>query len=210
MAACPVEEVEEAVRIAIREPYSRPEAIAAAVKVYRKGSAESKEERNISGELKSVDMALAQLKTEEAAAIQAQIAGIRAGASADAYAGVFADIAARRQELEERWEVLSKAIRRYDEDGASSNFPPVDDALIRQALKDANEALSGVGTLAADSCSLVGMLVQKVIPNREGTDVYFVPGAFVASEENCSRLTFQTTCIVCRIRFGSHAFVRVH
>lgn len=191
----PVEEVEEAVRIAIREAYSKPEAIAAALKVYREGGVEAKEERSISGELKRVDTALARLKSEEAAAIQAQIAGIRAGASADAYASAFADIAARRRELEEQWEVLSKAIRRYEKDGAHAHFPPVDDTFIRQALKDANEALSGTGTLAADSRSLVGMLVQKVIPNREGADVYFVPGAFVASEENCRRLTFQTTCI---------------
>jgi hypothetical protein len=70
--------------------------VAAALHAYRDAGMEETPDRNLGGELKHVDIALARLKTEEVAAIQAQIAGIRAGASADAYASVFADIAARR------------------------------------------------------------------------------------------------------------------
>ena len=53
-------------------------------------------------ELRDLDAALTELNAQETASIQAQIAGIRAGASPDAYAAVFADLAARRKDLEDR------------------------------------------------------------------------------------------------------------
>ena len=55
---------------------------------------------------------------DEAAAVQAQIAGIRAGASPDAYADAFAEIAARRKDLLDRRGILKTAEKSAEREGA--------------------------------------------------------------------------------------------
>ena len=157
---------------------------------------ESRDPLDGKDELKAVQAAIRQLKGEEAAAVQGQIAGIRAGASADAYALVFADIAHRRQELEAQRRMLASATAA--ERGEETKIPgkSAECQLIEQALADANGALTDPEVPALEKRNLIGALIQKVIPNKDGADIHFVPGAFVGPEdETASRSTFHTTCI---------------
>jgi len=190
----PIDIVEEAVILALREAFKRPEAIAAALRVYRDGQATPAKPRTGCGEIRSVEAALKALKAEEAAAIQAQIAGIRAGASAEAYADVFADIAIRRKEMEDRRGALAKMLGTHND--GDDMIRCADDDLIRQALHDANKALQDPEVSPLDKRNLVGILIQKVIPAKEGAEIHFVPGAFIESgDKTGGRQTFHTTCI---------------
>ena len=67
----------------MREAWEKPSAIAAAFNVYRKGQ-QQVPEGDPNRELATLEKALTQLKTEEAATVQAQIAGIMQGLSPDA------------------------------------------------------------------------------------------------------------------------------
>lgn len=100
-----------------------------------------------------LDKTLTQLKVEEAAAIQAQIAGIMQALSPEAYAGsVIGSVCRRRRDR------------------------------IRKRL-------------------LLGTIVEKVVPHKEGADVFFAPGVFQEAEGKEKSVSeeslhiFHTTCI---------------
>lgn len=103
--------MEQATLNAVQEAWERPDAIAAALAVYQQAErqAPAADPRR---ELKALDKALAQVKAEEAAAVQAQIAAIMRGLSPDAYAEAFASIAARRKDMEDRRGVLAASLSR--------------------------------------------------------------------------------------------------
>lgn len=115
-------------------------------------------------ELHALDAA-ERLKAEEVAAIQAQIAGIRAGASADAYAEVFADIASRRKDLEKRRGLLSASLGNTK---ASGNSTRPSGALAAQALKDADQVLSDPDISGFEKRNLIGIVVEKVLCKGRG------------------------------------------
>ena len=71
----------------------------------------------------TLDQASAQLKTEEAAAVQAQIAGIMRGILPDAYAEAFADIAARRKDMEDWRRILNASLLRSSDLKARKDNP---------------------------------------------------------------------------------------
>ena len=67
---------------------------------------------------------------------------------------------------------------------------------IRQALEDANTSPSDPEVSDLDKRNMAGILIQKVLPRKEGADIYFVPGAFMSGDgDTASRSTFYTTCI---------------
>lgn len=122
-ARYPVSVIEAATVDAIAAACEQPESIAAALAAYAEPLAPTPMGKDrgrgaaagamAAGAMAAVDMAavdkaLAEIKADEAAAVHAQIAGIRAGASPDAYAEAFAEIAARRKDLEGR---RSEALR---------------------------------------------------------------------------------------------------
>ena len=132
-----------------------------------------------------LDTALSSLTGQEAAAVQAQIAGILAGASPDAYAAAFADIAARRKDLEDRRGLLSRQLGSVHAPKKSKTAQASRAALEAQALEDAALVL-----LAPDVPGVVKRgILSKVITrvecgtgeNREETQVY-VPKEF--TQEN--------------------------
>lgn len=131
-------------------------------------------------ELADMDRALQQLKDEEAAAIQGQIAGIRAGASPDAYAAVFADIAARRKDIEDRRGRLAHGIRPQQAQGAAGGprrgtVGPGEDLALK-ALADAAMVLSAPDVPGETKRDIIGMVIARVVCQKGGADVYFLPG----------------------------------
>ena len=153
--------------------------------------------------LRELDAALIQLKGEEQSAVTAQLAGIRAGASPEAYAAVFADIAARRKDLEAKRGMLSGPPRR-PKAGKTG-----DADVMAGMLKAALAVLSDPAVPGSDKRSALAPIVDRVICQKGGADVVFAPGLFdepwaraggLWSEDNVpggdgARSTYQTTCI---------------
>ncbi len=174
-----------------------PESVAEALAVYREGQLATKhspeEPRHL---LRDMDSALAELKAEEQSAIHAQLAGIRAGASPDAYAPVFADIALRRKDLEARRAALSGSHRR------TKAGKKGDEAAMAGMLKAALDVLSDPNVPGSEKRSALAPIVERVICRKGGGDVVFVPGLFDEPRDNGGSLmggddhqTYQTTCI---------------
>lgn len=188
--------VEDATVTAVREAYSRPESIAEAIAVYhRRQKQTSTPTDDAALEMASITGALGQVEQDEAAAVQAQIAGMRAGASPHAYAAVFADLAARRKDLEDRRAVLA----RQTAPGRVAKTPPKDMESTRSALEDAWRVLTDEAVPGATKRRLLGTIVQRVVCQKEGARVVFVPGLFGEGDEadpvESSRRTCYTTCM---------------
>lgn len=194
----PIAVVEQATLKAVQEAWERPDAIATALAVYQQAERQTPA-ADPRRELEALDKALAQMKAEEAAAVQAQIAGIMRGLSPDAYAEAFASIAARRKDMEDRRGVLAASLSRSrDTKAGGCNTPKV---LMSRALEDALTALTDEDVTGPEKRLLLGTIVDKVIPHKEGADVYFAPSIFQGAEgedgtdSDGSLHTFHTTCM---------------
>lgn len=194
----PIASVEDATLKVVQQAWLKPEAIAAAEVVYlgetEPVSTDAEEARR---ELAALNKALDQLKKEEAAAVQGQIAGIRAGASPDAYREIFADIAARRKDLEDRRGRLSVALAEPKRENVDKQ-QRVKNA-VQQALSDAYRVLSDPEVPGVTKRDILMTLVEKVICHKDGVEVVFVPGLFEEAENNGSDLNCYTTCMVCKV-----------
>ncbi len=136
-------------------------------------------------ELQAIDRALEQLGQEQTAAVKAQISGIMQGASPDAYAEVFADIAARRKDMEERRGALNRAAKVQKSAGAVRQ-----EAASRETfLRDVQTSLTSPYITEAEKRALVGRVVEKVVCQKDGADVVFMPGLF---GEVCSQAALDT------------------
>lgn len=128
-------------------------------------------------ELAAIDRALKEIGQEETAAVTAQIAGIRAGASPDVYAEVFAGIAARRKDLEDRRGVVSKSVNAKPKGGRGN--AAVD---VKRILADVRLALTSPHVPGAQKRDILGTVIEKVVPFREGrevgAEVHYLPGLF--------------------------------
>ena len=118
---------------------------------------------------------------QEAAAVQAQIAGIIAGASPDAYAGAFAEIAARRKDLQDRRGTITRQLgtgRPEDpKAGGKARRPvPTRAELEAQALEDAALVLAAPDVPGAVKRDIVARIVSRVECGEE-TKV-FIPKEF--------------------------------
>jgi hypothetical protein len=132
-------------------------------------------------EMAALDQALADLAGEEAAAVQAQIAGIRAGASPDAYAAVFGELAARRKDMEDRRGVLRRALDMAGagKGGARPSAPSdsiSEEALRLQGLADLRRVLDSPDVPTARKRDLLGTVIEKVIPRKDGAEIVYLPG----------------------------------
>ena len=153
------------------------------------------------------------MKGEEQSAVTAQLAGTRAGASPEAYAAVFADIAARRKDLEGKRKALSISPRRPK--AGKTDDGSVMAGLLRSALA----VLSDPAVPGAEKRGVLSPIVERVICRKGGADVVFAPGLFGDSwgKDNMwskdgigedgspsggesARSTYQTTCMVCQVR----------
>ena len=187
-----VGETEGAVIAALLDACERPEAIRAAAALYARAQAPvispAADPRR---ELGQVDKALAQIAAEEMNAVQAQLAGMRAGASPNVYAAVFADIAAQRKDLEDRRGVLAAQIRpkrdknKQEQAGGAAAVIGSDEAR-RQALADAHRVLSSPDVAGAVKRTLLGTLIRRVTCHKGGATAYFLPGVLGAGMEDVS------------------------
>jgi len=193
----PLATVEEAAVQAVQEAYRRPDAMAAAVRVYRRRQRPAQSAAETRREIETLEADLKESRSEEALAVQAQIAGIRAGASADAYTAVFAQIAARRSDLEGRIALLKGTLAEPTGKAKGNG----DQALMKRALEDAATALTDEYVAGAEKRMVLGAVVERVLPHKEGADVVFVRSLLqaVADEDNAgeqgARDTFHTICM---------------
>jgi DNA invertase Pin-like site-specific DNA recombinase len=192
----PVEKVEEGTISVLNHAWSCPESIAMAEVVYLGDAALiSSDTDDIRKELRSLDAALDRLKQEEAAAIQAQIAGIRAGASPDAYREIFADIASRRKDLEDRRGVLSVALSGSRAERQANKQSRTKTA-VQTALVDAARVLTDPDVPGVTKRDILMSLVDKVVCHKDGVEVHFLPGLFDGETgENSAISNCYTTCI---------------
>ena len=155
--------------------FEHPEAVEATVQAHVQARPADVFGDEAHKELASIDKALNVLKSDEAATVQAQIMGLKAGASIDAYNAVFAEIADKRKDLQDRRRVLSKLVNRNVE----ANAPQADPAAIHlQTLKNVALALSSPDITGAEKRDLLSLIVDKVIPSKEGVTVQFGEGVW--------------------------------
>jgi hypothetical protein len=187
--------VEQAVISALDEAVKRPEVIRTAIQVYSEQTHLPVTADSAKEELRKIDQALEKLKQTETATIQSQIAGVRAGASPDAYAEVFADLAAQRKDLENRRGVLCHfRDSRSSYEAATVKLAPSEK--LNYSLTDTHTALSSDALSGAEKRALVGTVLDKVVCNKEGADIYFLPGVFGETGEEVGGVSsFHTTCI---------------
>ena len=192
----PADVVEQAVLDALREAWQAPEAVAAALAAF------SEPEPGPAGaakdQLAEIAASIEALKAEQGAVVRAQIAGIQAGASPDAYADAFAGIVARRSELEaRRRRLLSEALPRKPKREPS---PAQAQGAVSRAMAAAWRVLTSDEVPGVEKRDLLATIVEKVVCHKEGADVVFLPGVFgPLGEENGSQSTtipsLYTTCI---------------
>lgn len=165
------EVLEDAVTLSLTEIAEKPEAVRAQLAVYSQEGAGSKDDAR--REMAALDKALTLISRDEGAAVQAQIAGIRAGASPDAYAAVFADLAARRKDMEARRGTLQKTLTATPQKAAGR---PSEDALRRQGLADLTRVLTSPEVPETTKRDLIGTVIEKVICRKDGAEIVYLPG----------------------------------
>ncbi|BDI32562.1 hypothetical protein CCAX7_46130 [Capsulimonas corticalis] len=174
-----VQDIEERVISALEDACLRPAMVAALVAEYNQMSPATLDGDAIRRQLTALDRALKEIGQEEAAAVQAQIAGIRAGASPDVYQAVFAEIAARRQDLEKQRGVLAKSVNVHPSRGRAMSPKPV---AITDILADVRIALTSPHVPGATKRDITGSVIEKVLPFKEGknngAEIFFKPGLF--------------------------------
>ena len=205
----PIHETEQAALTALEKVLTCPESVAEALAVYRQGQiAASQTPDEARRLLRELDAGLLLMKGEEQSAVTAQLAGIRAGASPEAYAAVFADIAARRKDLEGKRKALSGST------GRPKAGETDDGSVMAGLLRSALAVLSDPAVPGAEKRAALSPIVERVICRKGGADVVFAPGLFGDSwsKDNVwskgstgedgslsgggsTRQTYQTTCI---------------
>lgn len=173
----PVAETERAVTAALLDACRRPESVAAALAAYARSQVAPAQPDDPRRELAQVDKALVRLDAEEANAVQAQLAGMRAGASANVYAAVFADLAAQRKDLEDRRGVLSALLRPRKGAGGAAPVSTPDFAALLGAARCVLESPDVAG---AQKRKIAGTVIERVTCRKGGGTVYFLAGVLDA------------------------------
>ena len=158
--------VEQAVVAAVLDAAQRPEAVVAALAAYSETPPAEDDAADSRRELAAADRALAALGKEEAATVQAQIQGIMQGAPTDAYAAAFADLAARRKDMEDRRGALSRRVREVPRTKGQALERGM--ALDQQALADTARVLSSPTLPGQVKRDALAFLIEYVIPRRSG------------------------------------------
>ncbi len=131
------------------------------------------------------------------------------GLAPEAYAGAFAGITACRKEAEEQHRTLTISLSHIQKPGGKTNT----NVLVNRALEDALTALTSEDVTGPEKRLLLGTIVEKVVPHKEGADVFFAPGVFQEAEgkegpvSEESLHTFHTTCMVCEVQRNKAEFL---
>jgi len=144
----------------------------------RSQSEQMPSEQDVRHELAALDKALTDLAQEDLLAARGHMDGLRLNASPTAYATIFADLAARRKDLENRRGQLARRLADKRPVAAGNESPQAgagrDMAL--QALTEAALVLSAPDVPGETKRAIVGMVVERVVCQRDGAEVYFQPG----------------------------------
>ncbi len=165
---------EDAVVTAVSDAVQHPEWIETAQETYRKAKRMPHEVVDHRKELQAIERALKDIETKQGAAVKAQIAGIMAGASPDAYASVFAEIAEERKSLEDRQSALSRASRTRQ----PSQVVQQEQTGRQAILDDVYRVLTSQHITDAEKRAVVGRVIERVTCQKDGADVTFVSGLF--------------------------------
>ena len=149
-------------------------------------------------ELAALNQALAELAQEDLLAVQAQIAGMKSGASPAAYGAVFAELAARRKDMEDRrgqltrQQAQSSATQQHSEEQSQPLLKTDPKTLDADALEEAALVLSAPDVPGETKRRLIGLVVEKVVCRKNGADVHFLPGFGITTPEANQTGTNQT------------------
>ena len=179
----------------MQEAWTNPQALAAVEVAYDVNLPEPiQDSASLRKELARLDKGLEELKQEETVAVRAQMAGMKAGASAEVYSELFADIALRRKDYGNRRGQVSMALANSKEDRKKTSKQNVSRA-VQQALEEAWRVLSSPDVPGVTKRDILLPLVDKVVLHKDGVEVVFVPGLFDETEDNNLRSNCYTTCI---------------
>ncbi|MGI4791187.1 MAG: recombinase family protein [Janthinobacterium lividum] len=182
---------ESAVVTAVLKAVQNPDWIKTALETYRQAKQMPHEVVDYRKELQAVERSLKDIETKQGAAVKAQIAGIMAGASPDAYAAVFAEIAVERKSLEDKQSALSRASRSRQPSQAVQQEQTGRETILR----DVHMVMTSSHATDAEKRALVGRVIEKVTCQKDGADVMFVSGLFGEVCDNTIQVehpTFQT------------------
>ena len=191
----PMALVEQAVLQAMRDAWQDPNALAAAQKAYEQFAPAPTPRETAAAQ--PILAALEELKAEEIATAQAQVAGIRAGAAPDVYAAMFIEIAARRKALQQGLQSCltppEPRLRKKPRSEAATEA-----ALL--ALEQAWRVLNSPDIEGHVKRDLLLTVIEKVICHKDGAEVVFHPGVFgenagTRTKNKESVPTLYTTCI---------------
>ena len=194
--------VEGAVVQAILNAASSRASIKAAMQEYQgaRNGTPSAQAADPKRELAAIHKALEQLEAQQAATVQAQVAGIMAGASPNAYAEAFAALAARRKDLEQRrGELKQQTVPRATQKSLRMEQPAA-------LLEKAYAVLTSPEVPEAKKRDMVGSLIESVTCHKDGARIEFLPGLFgldgdMGSTDGEETKTLQTVKMVCRVSF---------
>jgi site-specific DNA recombinase len=168
-----IETVEHAVCAAIAEACEAPTMIVAAIEAYRPSRVKADDSIG-KKDIESLHLELQELDRTEQVTVQAQIEGMRAGASPSAYASVFSQIRERREEIEH---LIRKSNNRKSASmqEKASSIRADKPEIAGSALSDVHTALTSAYVSDAEKRQLVTMLVDKVVCQKDGAEVCFLP-----------------------------------
>lgn len=186
----PVSAVEDAVQLALLDAMQHPKAIANALAAYQEASPNPAANEPGADSLARVTNELNTLQKKQASAVQAQIAGIMAGAEPSAYSAVFAEIAAERTALEEKQRRLSAGPRKHSARQTAPS-PPAD---MGHILADVRRVLSSPDIADTEKRLVLGTVLTHVSPAKDKDGlrvrVEFLPSALPIPQETLQSFSF--------------------
>ncbi len=161
--------VEPLVKEFVEEVAAHPELLHNAALAYDKVEAVGKD---TNGERARLQAEWDALNKREQATIQAQIAGIAAGAAVDAYNAVFADIAATRTRLKKQIDALPIEGSNIAERSAKTIAEKA-----AEILQDVHLVLNAPEVSDVVKNELLSRVVDTVKPNEEGAEITLLPSS---------------------------------
>jgi DNA invertase Pin-like site-specific DNA recombinase len=179
-----VDEADGTVLTAIRKAARSRDQFAAALRADQKRR--GRQASDPSADIAQVRVALEQLQDEEKATVQAQVAGIRAGADASIYAGLLSESARKRAAMEAKLKGLIGQTGEKREPGSAAER-------WEEVLSSVDEALQGTALTAAEQHLILSSIVERIVPEenayriflRDNQETVQKTSIFCANSGNC-------------------------
>ena len=154
-------EAEQIILNAVKDLAARSEMVSKAIAAYQVTATAAFDPQ----ELGRVRTALRALDAKERATIEAQIAGIQAGANPDAYAAAFGKIADDRAALLAREKELSVQI-----DTRKKPKGEDEEALLARAMKDVERVLASEQFTDGQKHDALALVIERMVPDGEDAE----------------------------------------